>query len=96
MAQKFGGALGGAAVLWLLSASGYETRTDDQMSAALIIQQPQSALLCLRCLMSLIPAAVALIAAIICHHYPLTTHRVEEINTQLHRRRTAQGTTTPS
>lgn len=96
MAQKFGGALGGAAVLWLLSASGYEARTDDQMSAALIIQQPQSALLCLRCLMSFIPAAVALIAAIICHHYPLTTHRVEEINTQLHRRRTAQGTTTPS
>lgn len=29
---------------------------------------------------------------IICHHYPLTTHRVEEINTQLHRRRTAQPT----
>ena len=83
MAQKFGGAIGGAAVLWLLSACGYTPRTEEQLAAQSVLSQPDSALLCLRYLMSFIPAAVALIAILVCHFYPLTTKRVEEINEQL-------------
>ena len=83
MAQKFGGAIGGAAVLWLLSACGYIPRTDEQLTAQYVLTQPDSALLCLRCLMSFIPAIVAVIAIVVCHFYPLTTKRIEEINEQL-------------
>ena len=83
MAQKFGGAIGGAAVLWLLSACGYMPRSEEQMAGQALIAQPESALLCLRCLMSFIPAAVALIAILACHFYPLGAKRVAEINQQL-------------
>ena len=78
-----GGAIGGAAVLWLLSACGYMPRSEEQLAGQALIAQPESALLCLRCLMSFIPAAVALIAILACHFYPLTTERVAEINRQL-------------
>ncbi|MBQ6190772.1 MAG: MFS transporter [Bacteroidaceae bacterium] len=83
MAQKFGGAIGGAAVLWLLSACGYMPRTDEQLVNQVVISQPESALLCLRMLMSFIPAAVALIAILTCHFYPLTAERMTDINRQL-------------
>ena len=83
MAQKFGGAFGGAAVLWLLSACGYTPRTDEQLAAQALITQPDSALLCLRYLISFIPAAVALIAILVCYFYPLTTTRVRNISEQL-------------
>jgi len=89
MAQKFGGAIGGAAVLWLLSACGYTPRTDEQLAAQALIAQPDSAIHCLRYLMSFIPAGVALLAIIVAHYYPLTTQRVQEIDEQLrvHRNR---------
>lgn len=83
MAQKFGGAIGGAAVLWLLSACGYMPRSDEQMVNQVLISQPESALLCLRMLMSFIPAIVALMAIITCHFYPLTDERMADINRQL-------------
>jgi GPH family glycoside/pentoside/hexuronide:cation symporter len=83
MAQKFGGAIGGAAVLWLLSACGYVPRTDEQLVNQVLISQPESALLCLRMLMSFIPATVALIAILTCHFYPLTAKRMTDINRQL-------------
>lgn len=83
MAQKFGGAIGGAAVLWLLSACGYTPRTDEQLAAQALITQPDSALLCLRYLMSFIPAAVALLAITVSYFYPLTSERVREINEEL-------------
>jgi len=89
MAQKFGGAIGGAAVLWLLSACGYVPRTDEQMATQALISQPESALTCLRMLMSFIPAAVALIAMLTCHFYPLTTERVTDISRQLKEARNA-------
>lgn len=79
MAQKFGGAIGGAAVLWLLSACGYTPRTDEQLAAQVAVSQPEAAIQCLRYLMSFIPAAVALAAILVCHFYPLTTERVREI-----------------
>jgi len=80
MAQKFGGAIGGAAVLWLLDGFGYIT--DPQQLAAGVIQ-PEEALSCLRWLMSFIPALVALVSMCIVWFYPLTTERITQINTQL-------------
>ncbi|MDE7396242.1 MAG: glycoside-pentoside-hexuronide (GPH):cation symporter [Muribaculum sp.] len=72
MAQKFGGALGGAAVLWLLGACGYIENSGAQ-------GQPLSAIACLWYLMSIIPAIVAGIAAVVALAYPLTTDKVNEI-----------------
>lgn len=84
MAQKFGGAIGGAGVMWLLAACGYITNAD---TLATGVTQPESALLCLRYLMSFIPAAVAVLAVVVVSFYPLTTEKVEQINSQLKRSR---------
>jgi GPH family glycoside/pentoside/hexuronide:cation symporter len=80
MAQKFGGAIGGAAVLWLLDGFGYIT--DPQLLAAGVVQ-PDGALSCLRWLMSFIPALVALVSMCIVWFYPLTTERIMQINKEL-------------
>ena len=80
MAQKFGGAIGGAAVLWLLDGFGYIT--DAQQLAAGVVQ-PEEALSCLRWLMSFIPALVALVSMCIVWFYPLTTERITQINKEL-------------
>lgn len=85
MAQKFGGALGGAAVLWLLGAFGYS----ETASAAL---QPQSAINCLWYLMSFIPAMVAALAALVATAYPLTTEKVTEIVGRLKNQRSKNDT----
>ncbi|MBR3078949.1 MAG: MFS transporter [Prevotella sp.] len=81
MAQKFGGAIGGAAVLWLLSGFGYVT--DPELLAAGNVIQPESALTCLRWLMSFVPACVALLSMCIVWFYPLTTERINAINSEL-------------
>ena len=80
MAQKFGGAISGAAVLWLLSAFGYITDAA-QLEAGAV--QPESALMALRWLMSFIPAAVAALAIVVVWFYPLTRKRVREITNEL-------------
>ena len=80
MAQKFGGAIGGAAVLWLLSGFGYIT---DSALLASGVAQPESALLILRWLMSFIPAAVALLAIVMVGFYPLNTEHIRDINIKL-------------
>ena len=80
MAQKFGGAIGGAAVLWLLSGFGYVTDLE-QLKAGVV--QPDEALTVLRLLMSFIPAVVALISMCVVWFYPLTTERIAEINEEL-------------
>ena len=80
MAQKFGGAIGGAAVLWLLDGFGYIT---DATQLAQGIAQPADVLTCLRWLMSFIPACVALLSMCVVWFYPLTTERVNEINAEL-------------
>lgn len=76
MAQKFGAAFGGAAVLWLLGACGYIENIDGGV-------QPASAISCLWMMMSVIPAAVAAIAAIVASAYPLSTDRMNDIVKQL-------------
>jgi GPH family glycoside/pentoside/hexuronide:cation symporter len=80
MAQKFGGAIGGAAVLWLLDSFGYIT--DPKLLTA-GVAQPDEALGCLHWLMSFIPALVALVSMCIVWFYPLTTERINRINVEL-------------
>ena len=82
MAQKFGGAIGGSAALWLLAACGYIT--DPALTSATdFAGQPEAALTCLRCLMSFIPAAVSVIAVLVVSFYPLTSARMAQIDAQL-------------
>ncbi|MDE6327947.1 MAG: MFS transporter [Duncaniella sp.] len=85
MAQKFGGAIGGAAVMWLLSGYGYMERTE--ANATLNITQPESAINCLWMLMTFIPAGVALISLLIVWFYPLDSKEMNRIVTELHARR---------
>lgn len=75
MAQKFGGAFGGAAVMWLLQGFGYDT-------AAGAVQSAQ-AINGLKILMSWIPAAVAALAVVCIFFYPLTKTRMEGIERSL-------------
>ena len=92
MAQKFGGAIGGSAALWLLAACGYisNPQTMSNLPAGEAFTQPDSALFCLRCLMSFIPAAVSLIAVLVVSFYPLTTARMKEIDAALQKQRNEQ------
>lgn len=74
MAQKFGGAFGGAAVMWMLAGFGYNP------DAAV---QTASAVNGLKILMSWIPAAVAALSLIVMFFYPLTIGKMEEIQNSL-------------
>lgn len=75
MAQKFGGAFGTSAVLWLLAAFGFNT-------AEGAVQTPD-AIEGLRMLISWIPAGVAALSAVFIFIYPLTTKRMKEITLKL-------------
>ena len=75
MAQKFGGAFGTSAVLWLLAAFGFNTAEGAVQTA--------DAVEGLRLLISWIPAGIAALSAIFIFIYPLTTNRMKEITKQL-------------
>ena len=75
MAQKFGGAFGASAVLWILASFGFNT-----VEGAV---QTEEAVHGIRLLMSWIPAGIAFISAVFVFVYPLTTRRMKEINEQL-------------
>ena len=75
MAQKFGGAFGGYAVMALLGAFCYNT-------AAGAVQTAE-AVKGLWILMSWVPAAVAALAIVIVFFYPLTKSRMEKIQEEL-------------
>ncbi len=75
MAQKFGGAFGGFAVMWLLKAFGYNTTSG-------AVQTP-GAINGLWLLMSWIPAAVAALAVVVIFFYPLTRARMIAIQDEL-------------
>ncbi len=62
MAQKFGGAVAGAAVLWILAAFGLVPNA---------ARQSDTAMLGIRLVMSYIPAAVAVLEIVILLAYPL-------------------------
>lgn len=75
MAQKFGGAFAGWAVMALLAVFGYNTAED-------AVQTPE-ALHGLKYLMSFIPAAIAALSILMLFIYPLNRHRMEAINADL-------------
>ena len=79
MAQKFGGAFAGWAVMALLAWFGYNTAQD-------AVQTPE-ALNGLRYLMSFIPAAIAAVSIVVLFIYPLNKSRMEAINAELKERR---------
>ncbi len=85
MAQKFGGAIGGAAVMWLLHGYGYVERPEGVQSVDIV--QPDSAITCLWMLMTFIPAGVALLSLVIVWLYPLTTKRMDDIVAKLKQQR---------
>lgn len=74
MAQKFGGAIAGSAVLLLFDAFGLVPNA---------AEQTESALLGMRLTMSYIPATIAAIMALVIWIYPLTTSRMQDISMQL-------------
>ena len=79
MAQKFGGAFGGSAVMWMLAAFGYNT-----MAGAV---QTETAILGLRILMSWIPALVAALAILVVWFYPLTKQKMAAVQAELSAKR---------
>ena len=81
MAQKFGGAFGGSAVMWMLAAFGYST-----VAGAV---QTETAILGLRILMSWVPAAVAALSILVVWFYPLTKKKMEGVQAELATRRSA-------
>ena len=74
MAQKFGGAIAGSAVLWLFAAFGLVPNA---------LHQTDSAILGMKLTMSYIPAAVAVMMVVIMIVYPLTKSKMKEINAKL-------------
>ena len=78
-AQKFGGAFGGAAVMWMLAAFGYDTTAG--------VVQTETAITGLRILMSWIPAAVAALAILVVWFYPLTKQKMAGVQVELASRR---------
>jgi len=75
MAQKFGGAFGSSAVLWILASFGFNAEEG--------AVQTEEAVHGIRLLMSWIPAGIAIVSAFFVCIYPLTTKRMKEINEQL-------------
>ena len=83
MAQKFGGAFGGSAVMWMLAAFGYST-----VAGAV---QTETAILGLRILMSWVPAAVAALSILVVWFYPLTKKKMESVQAELAFRRSEEN-----
>lgn len=79
MAQKFGGAFAGWAVMALLALFGYNTAEE-------AVQTPE-ALQGLKYLMSFIPAAIAALSLLVVFVYPLNHARMAQINEELKSKR---------
>lgn len=83
MSQKFGGAFGGSAVMWLLAAFGYST-----VAGAV---QTETAILGLRILMSWVPALVAALSILVVWFYPLTKKKMSAVQAELTTIRSAES-----
>jgi GPH family glycoside/pentoside/hexuronide:cation symporter len=75
MAQKFGGAFGGSAVMWILAAFGYSTAEG--------AVQTDTAIMGLKVLMSWVPALVAALSILVVWFYPLTKKKMETVQAEL-------------
>jgi GPH family glycoside/pentoside/hexuronide:cation symporter len=81
MAQKIGGAVGSALVLWLLSAFGYKAVQGAIQSAGAVHG--------LNLMMSWFPAIACLVAVVAVAFYPLTNDEMKKISADLKIRREA-------
>ena len=81
MAQKLGGAFGGFLLLIILGASGY----DSSLPA-----QAHGTLLSIKALMSIVPAAGALLGALCLIFYPLNSEKMGEVQKMLSDKRVTQ------
>ncbi|MBU1438420.1 MAG: MFS transporter, partial [Gammaproteobacteria bacterium] len=82
--QKLGGALASAMIGWLLAIIGYVANTEQSTGS-------QQGILWL---MTIIPGAIALIAAWLMRFYPLTEARLAHIQQQLQLKKAAGNKTT--
>ncbi|SFG33632.1 MFS transporter [Prevotella sp. KH2C16] len=82
MAQKFGGAIAGSAVLWLFAAFGLVPNA---------VQQTETAILGMKLTMSWIPAAIAILMVIIMVAYPLGKGKMKDIGEKLKELRKMEG-----
>jgi Na+/melibiose symporter-like transporter len=80
MAQKFGSAFGGSAVMWILAGFGYNTAGG---------LQTETAIFGLQLLMSWIPAIVAALSILVVWFYPLTKKKMEGVQIELAAKREA-------
>lgn len=81
--RKLTQSIGGAATAWALALGGY-------ISASAVIanpEQPSSALLAIKIVVGLVPAAAAIIAMIVFHLYPLTDERFRQIRDETEARK---------
>lgn len=78
MAQKIGGAIGSAMVLWLLDAYGYQAPKE-----GVSIAQTTTAINGLRSLMSWIPGLASILGALIMFYYPLNEKIMAQVRTEL-------------
>lgn len=74
MAQKFGSAFGGSAVMWILAGFGYNT--DGGL-------QTETAIFGLQMLMSWVPAIVAALSILVVWFYPLTKKKMAGVQEEL-------------
>ena len=72
MAQKFGGAIAGSAVLVLFSAFGLQPNS---------VNQTADAICGMKLAMSYIPAAISVLMEVLMFVYPLTTEKIREMKT---------------
>ncbi|WP_287229282.1 MFS transporter [Xylanibacter caecicola] len=72
MAQKFGGAIAGSAVLVLFSAFGLQPNA---------VNQTADAICGMKLAMSYIPAAISVLMVVLMFVYPLTTEKIREMKT---------------
>ncbi len=79
ISQKIGWTAGGAVSGWILGWFGFEAN----------LVQPDSALMGIRLLISVLVAASALLSVVFLYYYPLGESRMQDIIGNLDRRRTA-------
>jgi len=80
MSQKLGWTLGGSITLWLLAFFGFEAN----------VEQTPDTIEGIKYMMSFVPAIAAVISGTIMIFYKLSDHKMEEIITELERRRAAE------
>jgi len=83
MSQKFGWAIGPAIVLWVLAAFKYVTPPE----GVDFVTQPDTAILGMKLLISLLPAIACALAVIGMMFYPLSDKRVKEVAEELETKR---------